>query len=138
MRNAFWDWLETKKLPPLQQLQQGVLPASCPMLVSERAAAHCCSHQLLKEIIGKKDLTATGTALSTGFVGLSEGCWTNVVKEWLVLHPESIRVQLQLSLALGGQLQPETIIHYGQENYEVQTSVHKKVHKLQGISISDG
>jgi len=44
---------------------------------------------------------------------------------------------LQVSLALEGQLQQEIIFHYGQENYEVQTSAHKKINKLLGISFSD-
>lgn len=57
----------------------------------------------------------------------------------MVHPPKSIWVPLlQLSLALEGQLQQEIIFHRGQETYEVQTSAHKKINKLLGISFGDG
>lgn len=57
-----------------------------------------------------------------------------------VVHsPKSAQVALgQLSSVLEEQRQRGIIFHYGQKNYEVQTSVPKKINKLLGISISDG
>lgn len=71
--------------------KSSLLCSSCTRACCQHPAPCWCQiEQLLtaapisswKKITVKKALAVPGMPLSTGFVGVSEGCWANIVKEW--------------------------------------------------------